>query len=286
MTKIDNGYELIDCGEERRLERFGVFIFDRPMPHARWRKSREPEIWRSANAYYHRSDKGGGEWEFRTKVQDSFEIALDELKLILKPTDFGHVGYFPEHLRHWKLCAESIRHRPRILNLFAYTGGSSVLLAKAGAQVTHVDSSRGIIDWTKENAALNEVPADGIRYICEDAAKFVKREVKRGNAYDGVILDPPSFGRGPKGEVFKIEDEILSMLCGVCSLLSKEAAFVLLSAHSPGFTPLVLEKLLADALADRIPGSRIVSAEMTIESPDGKVVLPTGCCASAQLSIE
>ena len=210
------GYTLLDSGAGRKLEQFGPYILDRPAPQAHHHK-RTPELWADAQAVYSRSQSGSGEWDFRQKLPDEWIVEVGGIKLIIRPTPFGHVGLFTEHIRVWQSLAEWGRAEGagagalEILNLFAYTGAASLALAEAGCKVTHVDSAKGIVDWARQNAEHNPA-SDGIRWIVEDVRKYTAREVRRSRAYRGVILDPPSFGRGPKGQVFKIEEHLRPLL--------------------------------------------------------------------------
>jgi 23S rRNA (cytosine1962-C5)-methyltransferase len=275
-------YALLDCGEETKLERFGDFLLERPAPAALWRRRWAPDRWQEAHAVYHRSEGGGGSWEERHPLPEEWEIELGGMRLRVQPTGFGHLGVFPEQLPFWdwmrRRCTAAGRPL-QVLNLFAYTGGASIACARGGAVVTHCDASRGIVGWASENArrnGLDQPRPDGaqIRWIIDDAHKFVSREHRRGNRYEGILLDPPSFGRGPKGQVFKLERDLADFLDQVAGLLAPDASFLLLSAHTPGVGPLTLRNLLAGALGAR--AGTLDCGEMTIaEAGDGRV-LPSG----------
>ena len=203
-------YKVIDCSDGEKLERWGEYTLIRPDPQVLWSFPRKDRGWREWNGHYHRSSKGGGEWEFR-KLPEQWEIHYGELTFHLKPFSFKHTGLFPEQAVNWDWFSEQIRTATRpvkVLNLFAYTGGATCAAAKAGASVTHVDASKGMVTWAKENAAASGLSDAPIRWLVDDCVKFVEREIRRGNHYDAIIMDPPSYGRGPKGEIWKIEDAI------------------------------------------------------------------------------
>lgn len=248
-------YQLLDSGDGEKFERFGEISIIRPCPVAIW----EPTLddW-DADCCFTR-ERG---WTQARELPESWTITVAGLKFILKRTDFGHLGIFPEQEPFWKKIQKS--GAKKVLNLFAYSGGASLAAAKAGAEVTHVDAAKGMVHWASENAKLNDL---NIRWIVEDARKFVMRAVKRGDHYDGIILDPPTFGRGKSGEVFKIEYDLLPLLHG-CVQLLKDAKFMLLSCHTPGFTPIVLKQLL--------PKGDIDAGEMVLEGPNN---VPSGAYA-------
>lgn len=241
---MEQDYKLIDSGDGVKVEQFGPYILERPCSQAIWKRQKSVK----PDAVFTRLE-GSGRWTFHKKLPESWTIKISSVKLLIKPTDFGHLGLFPEHAVHWDLKGESI------LNLFAYTGGYSLAASKNGCFVTHVDASKGIVSWAKENAAINDL--SNIRWIVDDAYKYCKREVKRGNKYDGIILDPPSFGRGASGQVFKIEEDLLPLLELFKDLIT-EKAWVMLSCHTPGFGPAALSRLLETTLP---PGS-IKAGEM------------------------
>lgn len=273
------GYELLDSGKESKLERVGDYILVRPSPQAVWSPSLPEAKWQEADATYIRSSTGGGEWEFRRKLPERWEIDHSGLKFIIKTTGFGHLGLFPEQENNWGWIEEKIISAGRpvsVLNLFAYTGGSTLAAARAGASVCHLDASKGVVDWARENAALSGFGDRPVRWIVDDVEKFVKKEIKRERRYDAIILDPPSFGRGSKGEVWTIEEGLLRLLGECRELLSDAPLFILLSCHSPGFTPLVLQNLLAEMMKGY---SGVLSCgEMVIPETTGKL-LPSGAYA-------
>jgi 23S rRNA (cytosine1962-C5)-methyltransferase len=277
-------YALLDSGDMRKLERVGSYTLVRPAPQAVWRPQLPAAVWAAADASYLRDSSGSGAWEFHNKVKREFDILFDKLALRIKLTDFGHLGLFPEQAANWEWLRSQIRTRLQrtngrnlyVLNLFGYTGGSTLAASQAGAHLVHVDAAKGVVDWARRNAALCRLDERPIRWLIDDALKFVKREARRASRYQGIILDPPSFGRGPKGEVFKIEDDLLPLLDACRELLAPDALFVLYSCHTPGFTPLVLHNQVELLAAGR--GGRIESGEMIV--PDAqRRVLPSGTYA-------
>jgi 23S rRNA (cytosine1962-C5)-methyltransferase len=266
-------YALLDSGNGRKLERFGSFIVSRPASQAVWNQSHPCAVWESADAVFTR--EGDRKW-LQKPNNDSWTMKTADIQFKIQPTDFGHLGVFPEQKTFWqwiqnflKTAQASGRKQIRVLNLFAYSGGSTLAAAKAGAEVCHLDASKGMVTWARENATLNELGHAPIRWIIDDAGKFLAREVKRGVHYDAIILDPPSFGRGAKGEVFKIEDHLPELLRHCRALLSNNPLFILFSCHTPGFTPLVMHHLLGQMM-NGIPGT-IDCGEMVLE---GKSALP------------
>lgn len=240
-------YTYLDSGNLKRLEKFDDVILERPCFQAVWQKS-NPKLWNDISASFTRDKKEG--WSFRKKVPESWNVHLDGITLKLTPTDFGHLGVFPEHREHFPFMLEKIKERkhPKVLNLFAYTGLASLYLAKHGAHVTHLDASKKAVAWAKENAKLSGLEQAPIRYITEDVLKFLKREVRRGSKYDAILLDPPSFGRGTKNEVFVIEEHLCEMMSLCKELLTKEPLFLLLTCHTPGYTGIVLQNVLKQIL--------------------------------------
>jgi 23S rRNA (cytosine1962-C5)-methyltransferase len=244
-------YELLDSGDQRKLEKFGPFILSRPCSQALWKPVLQASEWAKADASFSRD--GGNKWSYKSKLPPSWVSSIQGLKFKISPTDFGHLGVFPEHSTLWEGMqgALSGRKEPRVLNLFAYSGGATLAAARAGAKVCHVDASKGMVAWARENAELNRFSDLPIRWIVDDVFKFLEREARRGSRYEGIILDPPSFGRGAKGEVFKIEQDIHFLLDLCVQLLSEEARFLLLTTHTPGMTPLVMEQLLGQKLSQK-----------------------------------
>ena len=270
-------YEVIDtsCGE--KLERWGRYILLRPDPQVIWNTKKERKEWKHLNGHYHRSNKGGGEWEF-FDLPNEWSIRYGELTFHLKPFSFKHTGLFPEQAVNWDWFGNLIRQagRPvKVLNLFAYTGGATLAAAHAGASVTHVDASKGMVTWAKENAAASGLSDAPIRYLVDDCVKFVEREIRRGNTYDGIIMDPPSYGRGPKGEIWKIEESIYPFLELTEQLLSKDALFFLINSYTTGLQPAVLTYMLNTAIVAK-HGGQAVSSELGLPVTSKGLVLPCG----------
>ena len=277
MKKQDT-YSLIDSGNGRKLERFGPYLLDRPSAVTVWQPLLAEDEWKKADAFFARESESS-EWLFRTSVPSSWVIHVAEIAFKISPTDFGHLGLFPEQDPFWKWIRETVREavkarskQPEILNLFAYSGGSTMAAAQAGAAVCHLDASKGMVAWARENAVLNELQGAPIRWIVDDVFKFLSREKKRGRRYDGIILDPPSFGRGSQGELFKIEEDIQPLLRLCKELLSDDPLFLLFSCHTPGFTPSVMENLLGQTVQG-LKGT-LDSGEMSLSG--AKLPLPSG----------
>ena len=267
-------YELLDAGGGRRLERWGQVILDRPDPQALWSKVR-PALWKKAEAVYHRSEKGGGGWEYKRELPESWTVSYGSLNFMVRPTGFKHTGLFPEQAYNWDRIINMIKgvKRPvRILNLFGYTGAATVAAASIGAEVCHVDASKGMLTWCRQNASLSRVKDGLVRYIPDDCLKFVKREVSRGNRYDAVIMDPPSFGRGAKGEVWKIEDDLMPLIDLTGQVLVKNPLFFLINSYTAGLSPLVAANML-DTLGTF---SKISYGELALTFNSGKNFLPCG----------
>lgn len=272
-------YEVLDTSGGEKLERWGDYRLIRPDPQVIWDTPRG-RIWRRPNAHYHRSKKGGGEWEF-FDLPDDWCIRYRSLTFRLKPFSFKHTGLFPEQAVNWDWFSGLIRERiqaggkVRVLNLFAYTGGATAAAAAAGAQVTHVDASKGMVSWAKENAQLSGLGEAPVRWLVDDCAKFVEREIRRGNHYDAVIMDPPSYGRGPKGEIWKIEESIFPFLKRCSHLLSEHPLFVLVNSYTTGLQPAVLAYMLHTVLDPIHPGS-VEAEEIGLPVTANSLVLPCG----------
>lgn len=269
-------YEVIDCSGGEKLERWGEYLLIRPDPQVIWDTPRTHKGWHRPNAHYHRSKKGGGEWEFFDLPQQ-WSIRYKNLTFQLKPFSFKHTGLFPEQAANWDWFSGKIKkaERPvKVLNLFAYTGGATIAAAAAGAHVTHVDASKGMVTWAKENAASSGLSEAPIRWIVDDCVKFVEREIRRGNHYDAIIMDPPSYGRGPKGEIWKIEDSIHSLVKLCAQLLTDRPLFFLINSYTTGLQPAVLSYLLGTELA-RFPGS-VTADEIGLPVSSNGLVLPCG----------
>lgn len=272
-------YEIIDTSKGEKLERWGEHLLIRPDPQVIWNTPRAAHGWKHCGGHYHRSSKGGGEWEF-FDLPGQWSIDYEPLGLIfqLKPFSFKHTGLFPEQAVNWEWFSNLIRNagRPiRVLNLFAYTGGATLAAAKAGAQVTHVDASKGMVTWAKENARTSGLEQAPIRWIVDDCQKFVEREIRRGKTYDAVIMDPPSYGRGPGGEVWKIEDAIHPLVQLCANVLSKEPLFFLINSYTTGFAPSVLSYLLGLEIVPRFGGS-VQADEIGLPVSRTGLALPCG----------
>ena len=271
-------YELIDADNGQRLERWGNIILVRPDPQAIWNLGQSDPRWRSPHAVYHRSNTGGGYWETLKDVPDVWSIGYKGLIFRLKPMGFKHTGLFPEQAVNWDYLRELIAKagRPlKILNLFAYTGGATVACLSAGASVTHVDASKGMILWAKENAAVSGLSNKPARWLVDDCLKFVQREVRRGNTYDGIILDPPSYGRGPNGELWKLEQSLPILLSEIVKILSDDARFILLNTYTAGLSTSVLDFTLLSLVGEN-RGGRVFSDEIGIPVTDRKLIMPCG----------
>ena len=273
-------YEVLDTSGGEKLERWGKYLLVRPDPQVIWNTPHEHPGWKKKNGHYHRSSKGGGEWEF-INLPDEWSISYKELTFHLKPFSFKHTGLFPEQAVNWDWFSDLIAHagRPvKVLNLFAYTGGATVSAAKAGAQVTHVDASKGMVSWAKENAAASGLADAPIRWLVDDCTKFVEREIRRGNHYDGIIMDPPSYGRGPKGEIWKIEENIFPFVELTAKLLSDKPLFFLINSYTTGLSPSVMKYVLGSLLPRGI-GGRLEADEIGLPVTDSGLVLPCGATA-------
>lgn len=277
---IANGwkdYEVIDTSSGEKLERWGDYMLVRPDPQVIWKTDKKHFGWKKWNGHYHRSNKGGGEWEFRN-LPEEWTINYKELTFNLKPFSFKHTGLFPEQAANWDWFSSLIKEANReikVLNLFAYTGGATVSAAKAGAKVTHVDAAKGMVAWAKENAASSGLANAPIRYLVDDCVKFVEREIRRGNKYDGIIMDPPSYGRGPKGEIWKIEDSVFPFIELTSKLLSDKPLFFLINSYTTGLQPAVLSYMLHTVLDPIHPGA-IEASEIGLPVKSNGLVLPCG----------
>lgn len=270
-------YEVIDCSSGEKLERWGKYTLCRPDPQVIWDTPKEDRRWKKLNAHYHRSKKGGGEWEF-FDLPEQWDLHYRDLTFHLKPFSFKHTGLFPEQAVNWDWFSQKIRQagRPvKVLNLFAYTGGATLAAAAAGAAVTHVDASKGMVTWAKENAVASGLGDAPIRWLVDDCVKFVEREIRRGNHYDGIIMDPPSYGRGPKGEIWKIEEKIYPLVCLCEKLLSKDPLFFLINSYTTGLQPAVLSYMLGTAVAKK-HGGRVEAEEIGLPVSASGLVLPCG----------
>jgi len=273
---MNPGYELLDSGNGKKLERFGDVVLERPCAQAVWKPQNE-DLWDSANACFDRND--GLNWRGRGSLSKAWTVELGGVVMKLSATDFGHLGVFPETRALWQWIRSTITEHSEkkerqlsFLNLFAYSGGATLAAAQAGAACCHLDASKGMVDWARENAALNNLQDAPIRWIVDDVIKFLRREVKRGTRYDGILLDPPSFGRGKKGELYKIEESLMETLNLVHQVLAEDPAFVLLTSHTPGFSPIVLRNLLQQYH----PRGCFECGEMLLTGRSGVMELPNG----------
>lgn len=282
-----NDYELIDAVSGQRLERWGDIILIRPDPQVLWTGERKHPKWEMAHAVYHRSNTGGGYWEKLRNVPDLWKISYHDLTFCLKPMSFKHTGLFPEQAVNWKLAGDLIKDANRpvsVLNLFAYTGAATVACLKAGAEVTHVDASKGMVSWAKENAALSGVADRKVRWLVDDCIKFVNREIRRGKKYDAVIMDPPSYGRGPNGEVWKIENRLSELLSATSAILSDNPLFFFLNTYTTGFSPTILNYLVrqyfpvadSDTLFTEEIGLKVTARDITLPCGSTTVLIKNG----------
>ena len=267
----------LDTSSGEKLERWGDYLLVRPDPQVIWNTPRTLKGWNRNNGHYHRSSKGGGEWEFHELPQE-WTIGYRELSFRLKPFSFKHTGLFPEQAVNWDWFSEIIRtsgRKPKVLNLFAYTGGATVAAAAAGAAVTHVDASKGMVQWAKENAAISGLEQAPIRWLVDDCQKFVEREIRRGNTYDGIIMDPPSYGRGPKGEIWKLEESVYPFIERAAELLSDDPLFFLINSYTTGLQPAVLSYMISTTVGRKF-GGKVESEEIGLPVTSSGLVLPCG----------
>ena len=283
-----NDYEILDCSQGEKLERWGDYILVRPDPQVLWNTDRNFKGWSKPNGHYYRSKKGGGEWDF-FNLPEQWSINYKNLTFNLKPFSFKHTGLFPEQAVNWdwfseiienavakRSAAGTLKDKPvKVLNLFAYTGGATLSAAAAGAHVTHVDASKGMVNWAKENAESSGLRDKPIRWLVDDCTKFVEREIRRGNHYDGIIMDPPSYGRGPKGEIWKIEECIHDFIKLASNLLSDDPLFFLVNSYTTGLQPAVLTYLISTEVKKKY-GGNVVSDEIGLPVTRSGLVLPCG----------
>lgn len=270
-------YEVLDTSGGEKLERWGDYILIRPDPQVIWNTEKHDKRWRNCNGHYHRSNRGGGQWE-SFGLPERWQIQYHDLTFHLQPFQFKHTGLFPEQAVNWNWFGDKIRHagRPvRVLNLFAYTGGATLAAAAAGASVTHVDASKGMVSWAKENAASSGLADRPIRWLVDDCVKFVEREIRRGNHYDGIIMDPPSYGRGPKGEIWKIEEKIHPFIQLCTQILSDAPLFFLINSYTTGLQPAVLSYMMHTEIVSRFEG-HVAADEIGLPVTGNGLVLPCG----------
>lgn len=271
-------YECLDAGEGEKLERFGKFIFRRPDPQAIWNVE-DYENWKNIDGFYHRSHEGGGNWEFKTQLPEFWTINYKHLTFKISPTNFKHTGIFPEQATNWDFCMEKIKNAGRkikVLNLFAYTGCATMAVSSAGASVVQVDASRGMTDWAKENMHLSHLENNEIRFIVDDCVKFVSREIRRGNKYDAIIMDPPSYGRGPNKEVWKFEKNIYYLIDLCMQILSDKPLFFLINSYTTGISSIVLENILKTTMQKKYPNGTVSAGEVGLPITRDNLVLPCG----------
>lgn len=275
-------YEVLDTSSGEKLESWGGYQLVRPDPQVIWNTKKELKGWKRPNAHYHRSSKGGGEWEF-FDLPEQWTISYRDLRFHLKPFKFKHTGLFPEQATNWdwfsRIISEEKRKHPereiKVLNLFAYTGGATLAAAAAGACVTHVDASKGMVSWAKENALASGLGDAPIRWLVDDCGKFVEREIRRGHKYDAIIMDPPSYGRGPKGEIWKLEDSLYPFLVNVEQLVSDDALFFLINSYTTGLAPSVLNYLISTLILPK-HGGHVKAQEIGLPVTSNGLVLPCG----------
>ena len=270
-------YELIDCSEGEKLERWGEYTLVRPDPQAIWKTPRRDKRWRASDGRYERSHSGGGTWD-KHSLPASWQISYGELKFNVKPMNFKHTGIFPEQAANWDFIMRKIRSAGReisVLNLFAYTGAATVAALAAGASVCHVDAAKGMVAWAKENAAASGVAGRPVRWIVDDCAKFVEREIRRGRRYDAIIMDPPSYGRGPGGEVWKLEDSLWDFVSLTAGVLSDDPLFVIINSYTTGLAPSVLT-YISESIFTRRFGGKSESDELGLPVTASGLCLPAG----------
>ena len=271
-------YKLIDSADGEKLEYWGKYLLRRPDPQAVWSIKSEKKLWDKSDAWYHRSDKGGGHWDYFNKLPERWTINYRNLTFNIKPMGFKHTGLFPEQAVNWDWFSELIKNANReikVLNLFAYTGGATVAALEAGASVCHVDASKGMVTWAKENVVSSGLADKSVRYIVDDVKKFVAREIRRENKYDAIIMDPPSYGRGPSGEVWKIEDELFPLVWDCMKILSNKPLFFLINSYTTGLSAEILKNILTMTLKKKF-GGKVSADEIGLPMSSSGLVLPCG----------
>ena len=274
-------YEIIDMANGEKLERWKDIFLIRPDPQIVWKNKSFPNKWKSANAVYKRSSSGGGAWEYKTKLPENWQVKYKNLTFNIKPMGFKHTGLFPEQAVNWDWMINKIKKEKReikVLNLFAYTGGATVACLSAGASVCHVDSSKGMVTWAKENVISSRLQDKKVRYIVDDVVKFVNREIRRGNKYDAIIMDPPSYGRGTNGEVWKFEENISDLVELCCNVLSENPLFFLINSYTTGISSTVLKNILNLNIEKKYTG-KIENGEIGLPMTNSKLILPCGIYA-------
>lgn len=272
-------YKLIDASDGEKLEYWGEYLLCRPEPQAVWKVKQDEKKWKSADAHYHRSSTGGGSWEYKTKkLPERWYVNYRDLKFNIKPMGFKHTGLFPEQAVNWDWFSDLIKkaERPiRVLNLFAYTGGATVAALAAGAEVVHVDASKGMVTWAKENVISSGLGDKPVRYIVDDVKKFVAREFRRGREYDAIIMDPPSYGRGPSGELWRIEDELYDLVVDCMKIMSKKPLFFLINSYTTGLCSTIISDILKLTVVKNFGGS-VEADEIGIPMGNSEIILPCG----------
>ena len=270
-------YKIIDAGNKEKLEQWGPYILRRPDPQAVWPKT--DKLWINYDAYYHRSKSGGGHWEYHKKLPKYWTISYNNLTFKVSPTDFKHTGLFPEQAVNWDYMIDKISNanRPiKVLNLFAYTGGATMACSSANADVVHVDASKGMVAWAKENMELSKLSNNNIRFIVDDCLKFVDREKRRGNKYQAIVMDPPSYGRGPNNELWKLEDNLLDLIVKCIDILDDDPLFFLINAYTTGFSHTVLNNILKKTLLKKYPNGKVQTGEIGLSIDNDNMILPCG----------
>lgn len=284
MQLADNwkDYELLDMADGMKLERWGEYIFSRPDPQVIWKEKTYPELWKKADAIYIRSTTGGGHWEYKNKLKPNWKIKYRDLTFNIKPMGFKHTGLFPEQAGNWDYMSDKIKAAKakgkkeiNVLNLFAYTGGATVACSSAGANVCHVDSSQGMTTWAKENIVSSGLENNKVRFLVDDVKKFVAREIRRGNKYDGIVMDPPSYGRGKNGEVWNIETDLYELIVMCSQILSDDPIFFLVNSYTGGLSGTVVKNALKLALKED-NFDNISSTEIGLPMKNSDLVLPCG----------
>lgn len=281
VNRAFKDYTVLDTGEGRKLEKWGEFYLSRPDPQALWGKQ-DPKLWEKADAVYIRSNEGGGHWEFKRKLPERWIIKYKDLSFYVRPTGFKHTGLFPEQSVNWDYMADKIKNAsgtPKILNLFAYTGGATLACAAAGACVTHVDAAKSMNNWAKENLTLSGLESAPVRFLTDDCLKFVSRELRRGNKYDGIVMDPPSYGRGAKGTVFRTTDNLYELVKEAAKLLSDTPLFFIINSYTTGLSYLVSRNIMEICL----PTGKISGGELALPVQLQNVLLPCGTTARWEL---
>ncbi|MHA0855334.1 class I SAM-dependent methyltransferase [Paenibacillus sp. CMAA1364] len=271
-------YELLDTGDGDKLERWGDIFLRRPDPQIIWPLKNESESWRKVHGHYTRSSAGGGQWDMKKPIPERWTISYDKLKFHIKPTSFKHTGLFPEQAVNWRWMMDKIADagRPiKVLNLFAYTGGATVAAAYAGAEVVHVDAAKGMVQWAKENVQLSGLANRPVRFITDDVFKFVQREQRRGNKYDAIIMDPPSYGRGPGGEMWKLETSLYPFLESCMEIMSDKPLFMLINSYTTGISPTVLNNMYSMTMSQKFGGT-LSSGEIGLPISSSGLTLPCG----------